>query len=243
MSIVQNRYSQNGTPRLIVVFHAVVLCGPITLPQLTKELGIPRASIWRALDRLRQAGWIRMRLGDNAFEVSHDISKVLANANATLPGIAQVVNLLSSLGEVGNINIEIGMFTDVGRFEIVETTQKTGYSAPPLSLTDDLIAIAGQLALPSSSLLRHVSAFLEVSNPEEHRVVTSGEHNQMLRDLKHQTVIWNEDNDTACLPMPCAANTGLAVQLELKIKTKRKTAAFMEDVDALSRQVQAATGC
>lgn len=243
MSIVQNRSSQNGTPRLIVVFHAVVLYGPITLPQLTKELGIPRASIWRALDTLRQAGWIRMRLGDKAFEVSHDISKVLGNANVTLPGIAQIVNLVRPLSEGGNINVEIGMFTDLGRFEIVETSQKTGYTAPPLSLTDDLIAIAGQLALLPSTLLRHVSAFLEVSNPEERRVVTSGEHGEMLRDLKHQTVIWNGDNDTACLPMPCATNTGLAVQLELKVKSKLKAVAFMEDVDILSRRMQAAIGC
>lgn len=243
MSIVQNESSQSETPRLILIFHAVVLYGPITLPQLTKELTVPRASIWRALDALRQAGWIRMRLGDKAFEVSHDISKVLANANATLPGIAQVVNLVRPLSEEGNINIEIGMFTDIGRFEIVETTQKTGYTAAALSLTDDLIAIAGQLALPPPSLVHHVRAFLEVSNPEERRVVTSGEHNEMLRDLKHQTVIWNEDNDAACLPMPCASNTGLAVQLELKVKTKRKTAAFLEDIDILSRRVRATTGC
>lgn len=241
MSNVQNNSPHCGKPRLILVFHAVVVYGPVTLQQLTQKLPVPRASIWRALDTLRDAGWIRMRLGDKAFEMSHDISQAWVNANATLPGVVQIVDLVRPFGEGGNINIEIGMFTDVGRFEIVETTRKTGYTAPPLSLTDDMIAIAGQLALPPSLLQRHVRAFLEASSPEERCVVTSGEHNKLLRNLKHQAVIWNDDNDTACLPMPSAAHTGLAVQLELKTKTRRKTAAFMEDVDILSRRLQATT--
>lgn len=239
MLMIEAGLEAKRSPRLLVVLGAVAEHGPISLSQLNDRLDVSRASIWRALDTLRTAGWVRMRLGDRAFELERDIQKAMCMAYTSLPQVVQTVRLASLFGETADIHFHVGMFTAPGQYRIVETTLKSGYLSTPLSLTDDKIAIAGQLSLNSPALVRHIRAYIEVSSIEERRVVTSGEHARLLKQHRNTSVFWEEERDIAYLPVPIASHVGLAIQLDLRRRSKRKIIEFSEHVEGLSHRIKA----
>ena len=62
--------TEKPTIRALQVFERLAQDGALTLNELTEKMpAISRVGIWRALDHLREQGWVRMRMGDKAFEI------------------------------------------------------------------------------------------------------------------------------------------------------------------------------
>jgi DNA-binding IclR family transcriptional regulator len=204
---------ERTTQRVLDVLDGVCRFGPITLSDLVSRLDIPRGAVWRSLDALRQKGWVRMRHGDRAFELCPSVPGLFGQAQAARPEVEALMPIFTRLAESGPVHVDLGLFTARGAFRLVETTRKQGYSGQSLSLTDDDIALAAQLHLPPTDLVRHLTTFVEQAGAEERQVISSGEHARTLRRLRPQGVVWQEDGSSAAFGR--RGWPGVALRVEL----------------------------
>ncbi|OYU20397.1 MAG: hypothetical protein CFE34_00015 [Rhodobacteraceae bacterium PARR1] len=199
--------------RLLDVLEGVCRLGPVTLSDLVTRLEIPRGAVWRALDALRQKGWVRMRHGDKAFELCAPIAGVFTHAHVARPEVEALMPVFTRLAESGPVHVDLGLFTARGEFRVVETTRKQGYSDQTLSMTDEDIAIAAQLHLLPADLVRHLTAFMERAGAEERQVISSGDHARTIRRLRQQGVVWHDDGSAASLARRGWPGVSLRVEL------------------------------
>ena len=220
--IVETHSARSGTGaespdstslRLLDVLEGVCRLGPVTLADLVTRLGIPRGAVWRALDVLRQKGWVRMRHGDKAFELCTPVAGVFAHAHIARPEVEALMPVFTRLAESGPVHVDLGLFTARGQFRVVETTRKHGYSDQTLSLTDEDIALAAQLHLLPADLVRHLTAFMEQAGSEERQVISSGDHARTIRRLRQQGVVWHDDRSSAALARRSWPGVSLRVEL------------------------------
>lgn len=219
------------TQRILIVAEAISQFGPITLPELTQRLGFSRGAIWRAIDTLRARGWVRMRAGDSAFEIEFARAKSLATAHCSNPDLGPFMPLFQRLADIGPVHVDLGQFVDKGVFRIVESTRKAAYTAPPLSLVDDDLAITAQLSLSPQVLVGHLRAFIVDASEEERRVVTSGAHGRTIAKLRELGQIWMADQSAVCLTL--AEVPGLAIRAELWRITKADIAQLIKTVQEI----------
>lgn len=199
--------------RLLEVLEGVCRLGPVTLATLVARLQIPRGAVWRALHALRQKGWVRMRHGDKAFELCAPVAHLFAQGHVARPEVETMAPVFDRLAESGPLHVDLGLFTARGEFRVVETTRKGGYGGATLSLTDDDIALAGQLHLPPADLVRHLTTFMERAGTEERQVIASGEHARTIRRLRARGVLWQDDGYSAAFGW--RALPGVALRVEL----------------------------
>lgn len=205
--------SDGSGARLLEVMEGLCRHGPATLGDLVAHLRLPRGAIWRALSVLRQRNWVRMRHGDNAYELCTPLSGLFANARYSRPEVEALLPVFTRLAESGPVHVDLGLFTARGEFRIVETTRKQGYGGQPLSLTDEDIALAAQLHLPPADLVRHLTTFMERASAEERQVISSGDHARTIRSLRGQGVIWLDDGSSASLGRRRWPGVALRVEL------------------------------
>jgi hypothetical protein len=168
------------TIRALTVFASVATRGPITLARLTAlHPEISRTAIWRALDNLRAAGWVRDRLGDGAWLATHAADDILGNATIPPRAVEELAARLSRLGGGGEITI--GTFTALGRFEIVEATDPTRIGEV-LPLIGEPMAFSALASTEEADMLRHLKRWMDTdADPEERALITSGGLAQGLR--------------------------------------------------------------
>ncbi|MEY4985099.1 MAG: Sugar-specific transcriptional regulator TrmB [Pseudomonadota bacterium] len=199
--------------RLLDVLEAVCRHGPAPLADLVRRTGLPRGAVWRALDVLRDKGWVRMRHGDKAFVLRAPVPALFSGATMIPPEVEAAMPLFERLVEGGPVHVDLGLFVASGEFRIVETTRKDGYGRPPLSLTDDDVAIAAQVHLTPPAALKHLKSFMERATSEERQVIASGEHVRALRRLRESGALWHDDGSAVALAV--AHLPGLALRVEL----------------------------
>jgi hypothetical protein len=212
--------AEGPTARVLLVMETILLHGPVTLGGLCDLLPISRAAIWRALNTLRTRGWVRMRMGDNAFEASHLFGTLAQSAHKSYRGAEEANALLHRLARLGPFHVEIGALTTWGRFTVLESTATTGYLLPERSLTDDRIAIAAQIGLGPTDQIRHLTQFLALCGDEERHQIQSGRHAQLLKKLKTKGIVWDTDKISVALPFRVADLPAAAIQIELKSVTQ-----------------------
>lgn len=200
------------TQRILIIAETIARHGPITLAQLTDQLQFSRGAIWRAIDTMRAMGWVRMRLGDNAYEIRSALADLFQHGHQSRPEIDLMAPMIARVIAAGPVHVDIGHFTETGVFRVVETTRKPAPTAP-LSLCDDDLAIAAQLALSPQILVGHLRAFMTTARDDERRTITSGEHGRLLASLRDARVIWQDDGSTVAFPL--AQYPGFALRAEL----------------------------
>lgn len=220
--------------RLLDVLDAVCRHGPAPLAVLVQRTGIPRGAVWRALDVLRDKGWVRMRYGDNAFELRAPVAGLVGQAHCTRPEVELAMPEFERLAASGPLHVDLGMFTARGEFRIVETTRKDGYAEGALSLTDDDIAVVAQLHLPPPELIRHLTVFMERAGNEERQMISSGEHVRGIRRLRGAGQLWQDDG--AAVSVAMRAQPGLAIRAELWRISRARIADLRQTVEALFPQ-------
>lgn len=220
------------TQRILAIAEMIAERGPITLVELSAALPFSRAAIWRAVDTLRMQGWVRMRAGDNAFELRRELADRLARGHHSSPEVEAIAPIRDRIMEIGPVHVELGGFTDTGVFRVLESTRKSYYagqlSVP--SLVDDDLAIAAQLTIPPPSLVLHLRAFMVSARDDERRVITSGEHGRLIAKLRDIGHIWQEDHSGISLALP--EFRGFALRAELWRVGKGDIARFRMLVEA-----------
>lgn len=203
------------TQRILTITEMIADRGPITLVDLCAALPFSRAAIWRALDTLRLQGWVRMRAGDNAFELRRDLADRLSKGHHSSPEVEAIAPIRDRILKFGPVHIELGGFCDTGVFRVLESTRKSYYTAAlsTPSLVDDDLAIAAQLTIPSPHLVLHLRAFMVNAREEERRVITSGEHGRLVAKLRDVGHIWQPDYSGIALALP--EFRGFALRAEL----------------------------
>jgi DNA-binding MarR family transcriptional regulator len=212
--------AEGPTARVLLVMETILLNGPVTLGGLCDLLPISRAAIWRALNTLRARGWVRMRMGDNAFEASHHFGTLSQAAHKSYHGAEEANALLQRLSRLGPFHVEIGALTALGRFTILETSSTAGYGQPERSLTDDRIAIAAQIGIGPTDQIRHLTQFMAICGDDERHQIQSGRHAQLLKKLKSKGIVWDSDSVAFALPYRIVDLPAAAIQIELKSVTQ-----------------------
>jgi hypothetical protein len=228
------------TQRILSVIEVISAQGPITLVGLCAALPISRAAIWRALDTLRAMGWVRMRAGDSAYELRHEVIARLHSGHTSLPEVDLIAPIFDQLAAIGPVHVDLGGFTAKGVFRVVESTRKTRDAAQdvPLSLVDAPLAIAAQLTLAPDTLLIHLRAHMIDARDEDRRALTSGEHGRNIADLRDIGHLWAADRCSVALSLP--AFPGFAAWVELRRHTRRDMADFISKIEAFIAQQRAA---
>ncbi|WP_347863999.1 hypothetical protein [Planktomarina sp.] len=182
--------------RVLLVMDTIGAQGPISLNALCALLpDISRAGIWRAAATLRDYGWVRTRLADNAFELTSKMDFRLANAHFAHTATEGAVEEINRRLEKGGSDVTACMFVAPGRLEIIETTQADVQIGVPLSLVFDELALAAQSKMDRALLLKHLTAYINRDDlpAEEARIIQMGEHIralQALRDANSQAGEW-----------------------------------------------------
>jgi hypothetical protein len=211
------------TQRILIIAETIARYGPITLAQLTERLQFSRGAIWRAVNTMRNQGWVRMRLGDNAYEMRSAFANMFAQCHHALAEIEMIEPLMTEMAKAGAVYVDLCHFTQLGECRVIETNRKELPTAA-LSLCDDDLAVAAQLQMPPKDLVAHLRAFITVANDEERRLVTSGEHGRHLARLRDTPVVWLDDQSAVSFPVQ--GHIGFALRAELWRTTKAEIAAF-----------------
>lgn len=211
------------TQRILIIAETIARYGPITLAQLTERVQFSRGAIWRAVSTMRAQGWVRMRLGDNAYEMRSGFLAVFSNAHRALPEMDLLEPLMVQVAKAGAVYVDLCHFPQIGHCKIIETTRKqmpSGY----LSLCDDDLAIAAQLQMTPKDLVMHLRSFITIASEEERRTITSGEHGRHLARLRDQGAVWLDDRTAVAFPIK--GHIGFALRAELWRTTRADIQAF-----------------
>ncbi|WP_424980762.1 hypothetical protein [Leisingera sp. S232] len=176
------------TTRTLAVYRAVAHSGPVVLNDLQNILPqLSRMGIWRALNNLRDAGWVRLRLGDNAWLITHATQDMLNDA--CLPPRA-VEELSARLPQITRKQtLILCAFTERGRLEIVESTDKS-LMGEVLPLIGEPAAFAALGISTEADMLRHLNAWISsTADAEERALVKSGGLTQGLRAARQNPAL------------------------------------------------------
>jgi hypothetical protein len=221
------------TQRILTVIEMIAMRGPITLPELCAALPlISRAAVWRAVDTLRAQGWVRMRAGDNAYEMRREMADRLARGHHSMPEVEAIAPIRDRIGAMGPVHVELGGFVDTGVFKVLESTRKSHYRMPQdqPSLVDDDLAIAAQLTVPPPNLVLHLRAYLIKARNDERQIITSGEHGRAIAKLRDVGYLWLDDRSAISISLP--EFRGFALRAELWRVTNSDLARFSAQMTA-----------
>lgn len=218
------------TQRILIIAETIARYGPITLAQLTERLQFSRGAIWRAVSTMRAQGWVRMRLGDNAYELRSGFLNLFSNAHHALPQMDLLEPLMVQAAKAGPVFVDLGHFTQAGMCKVIETTRKT-LPLGNLSLCDDDLAIAAQLQMTPKDLVTHLRTYITFATEDERRIITSGEHGRHLARLRDKGVVWLDDRTSVAFPIP--GHIGFALRAELWRTTRADVDFFVSHLSAL----------
>lgn len=218
------------TQRILIIAETIARYGPITLGQLTERLQFSRGAIWRAVSTMRAQGWVRMRLGDNAYEMRRGFLDRLSQARPSLPEIDYFESLMLHAAKAGAVYVDLCNFSQTGLCKIVETTRKQMPNGN-LSLCDDDLAIAAQLQMTPKDLVTHLRSYIVVASDEERRIITSGEHGRHLARLRDKGAVWLDDRTSVAFPIK--GHIGFALRAELWRTTRADVDFFVRHMTEL----------
>lgn len=218
------------TQRILIIAETIARFGPITLAQLTERVQFSRGAIWRAVSTMRAQGWVRMRLGDNAYELRSDFSSLFSKAHHALPEMDIFEPLMRQAAAAGAVYVDLCHFKQPGLCKIIETTRKQ-IPINPLSLCDDDLAIAAQLQMTPTDLLTHLRSYITFANDEERRIITSGEHGRHLARLRDQGAVWLDDRTAVAFAIK--GHSGFALRVELWRTTRADVDFFAQHITDL----------
>ena len=221
------------TVRILLVFEAVVRNGPITLNELEKCLPMPRAAIWRRLNSLRKHGWLRMRLGDNAFELSEEMYCLIQSARFADISVQKLRPLLKEIVKYKIFHVDVGMFQTLGHFLLVETNRKDAQTDRTLSLIYEPMAIFALLNLPQKRALKHLEEYRKIATCDEIATIDSWLHQTPKIPSTESFDTALLDDDTAFIALGQFHCDGGVLQLSLKLGTAKNRDVFLATVDRL----------
>jgi hypothetical protein len=167
---------------------------------LTAQLGISRASVWRLVATLRARGWVRMRLGDQKIELSYRIDQIFSKAHFSDEEFEPFFAHICELSKDTDAAFDFIAFEGMGQLALIETTQRNHTNVLGcVSLVNDPVAIALQIACAPTKLVRHLRAYVEVAPKQDVARIESGCHYRTIKEA--QCPIWEDYGASLCVPV------------------------------------------
>ena len=201
------------TARVLEVLDIVARKGPLTLNEITISCSFSRAAIWRALNVLRLKGWVRMRLGDNAFELVAEQAMQIAAGHRSFAHAQDVSDLLERLEQAFGVNVALGGF---GRSStavtLMESTKKTDYRERAPNLLYDSLAIAAQLQLDRAVAVGVIRSYFDHCDDYDRRYIEQGKHSAALRNYARVGFVLVNKGAELSIPVVLSGQVGFGIR-------------------------------
>lgn len=186
--------SSEFADRLMAIFEAIALHGPISLNDLSNQTGIPKVSVWRASRSLRENGWVRLRVIDGQLETAPRFDRLLSAAHVPEPEVDELAEISQTCAVYDDLAIAIGIFCGPGVFMEIESTKRGTPIHEPLSLVHDIQASAALQLLPIPEVQRHLEAYARSAVPDERQLIKSGARlRDILSHVAPTQLVWSHD--------------------------------------------------
>lgn len=161
------------TERVFVIFETIARKGPVSLADLTDYVNLPRSAVHRAVQTLQKREWVRARLYDHCYELSSRFDMFMANCRAAHSEVEEITPILKTVSADGFF-AEFGLFTRLGFFELLESTDKHNVLGEAVSLVQNPMPKAILRKLPTDQRVRHAQAHLNQCSREDEVAIKSG---------------------------------------------------------------------
>jgi DNA-binding IclR family transcriptional regulator len=153
--------------RILVAVETIGAQGPLTYKALESALNLSKATTWRLVATLRDAGWVRFRHGGRLIELDPRLDELFATAHFADAEFTEVSDVMSVLA--GRLQVHIDLFAPNRKGELVlhETSRRLTISAPVPDATDENMLVAVHAAMTPPQLerhLAHMAADVDVEN-------------------------------------------------------------------------------
>lgn len=233
--------STNPTERILLTLEAVCITGPVTLTELVDKLPFSRAAIWRALNTLRARGWIKMRNGDNRFELTGTLKALVGEQGRFFPDETTIQSFISDVRKLLPVQVDVVGFQNDLEFSVFESSRADGYSHE-FSVIDDGACLAAQCNMPVLKVEKLIVDYLKTCDASDREWITQGKHASAISSIKKQMVYWEYDFTCFSFPIDLPDLAGAAICIELTRfdqKSKRELQALC---DLIFRQAMGPNG-
>lgn len=210
------------TRRILHVLDLLRCNGPMTLAEVAGKCSFSRAAVWRALDTLREMGWVRMRLGDHAFVMLAEKTLRPPGLAADFPDALRWATEMQRMERAHNAHVSIGGFIGGARFRILESTERGDYAAADVSLVHDGIALAAQAALKKVDLVRILRSHVAHCPLDERQIIEDGRHAERLQIIARRGYYLSPEGTELAFPLEM---DGAALALRVRAKSESPLAA------------------
>ncbi|MBF9048304.1 helix-turn-helix domain-containing protein [Rhodobacterales bacterium LSUCC0031] len=210
------------TKRILHVLDLLLRNGPMTLAEVARNCSFSRAAAWRALDTLRDAGWVRMRLGDNAFVILAKRSTPSSERPVDFQGASEIATHMQALEREYGAHICVGAFIDGTKFTILESTDRTEYALRNISLVHEGLTLVAQAVLSKIDLVRILRAYAQTCPLAERHMIEDGRHAAQLSDIRNQGYFLSDDHGEIAFALRLH---GHMIALKIRSKTESPLAA------------------
>jgi hypothetical protein len=214
-----NAPSSEFADRVLKVFEAIALQGPILLGDLAESVRIPKVSAWRAVRALKEKGWVRSRVSDQALEASNYLDRILSRAQLSALEADEVEAAISHFEKLGPFEIRVGIFSFPGKFEILDGSRRREPMQLEQSLAFDCAPTAALLACSRLEVLRHLDIFCRTATKAEKDYIMSGDKLKDVEGLAVDLVVWRPDEIGFAVPVKFS--TGAVGSVEVLAKANR----------------------
>lgn len=211
---------QYGVRTLWVMEH-LIKYGPSPLSKLEKAAGFSRASVWRALTILRNAGWVRKRCGDHCFEITHDFWEKTRKTKPAFPHAELVSDFVIAAEKGHGCHVDVGLTGQNGIFTLIESSRRDRSDFEVLSVFDHNLALVPLYNMPYTMAQTFLNFAFDSASAEEKDILRANSIQSALRRSHGQRAIWERDGSAVSIYCNIVEFEYAAFRLELKILSKK----------------------
>ncbi len=194
--------------RALQVLSLVLTHGPVTPANLTELSGLSRTAVHRAIHALMEQGFLRYQLGKAHVIVTARLQSQLETAFFSPPGLDAVARAIDTSLKGRRLHCEIGLLTQDGPFQIVETTQ-TDPGDEDSFFESELVSVLLSHFEPVE--VTRITARVLRESPEGTSV--EADFLDRFRLAQYQGYLWNADLGSLSVRLMNAPETALAIRL------------------------------
>lgn len=221
------------TQRVFLIFETIAQKGPISLKELCESVALPRSAVHRAVQTLQERQWVRARLFDHSYEVTSRLDLVVAKSRAAAEELEMVTPVMKAM-DSSQLYVDFGMFTEFGRFETLDSSDKALSIRRRHSFATSLMAKMVLRNLPKAEQLRHLDSYLKGASREETKLI----HGKAFIDQLDQLPLKNASDPKYLMVRAISFPSGSFGALGLRSRGNQTTLAD-HDLDLLIENLTA----
>ncbi|MGV6839545.1 MAG: hypothetical protein ACWA40_05055 [Planktomarina sp.] len=225
--------------RALLVMQVLGQKAPIKLVDLEQSVPIPKTALHQICSQLVDIGWVRKRVSDKAFMLTHQIEEFFATARFTPFEIDVLQPLFQKVKKGDKYHLTLTMFQDDGTWEDVEGTRQPDTWDKDMSFTFAPAAIAAQSVLPREDQVKLTAKLIATSTTQEAAHVKAGDHTAALRKAQKQGYVLDDALPALSFGVMMPTGAAVALTVEPAATTQKAARAFLKNVDAILEEMHA----